>query len=111
LARTVDTAAHAVRREAFISTAARLFQTKGYEETSVQDILDALGTSRGAFYHYFDSKGALLDGVVELMVEESMASVTPRLADPDLAAVEKVRALFGGISEWKMEHADLTMAS
>jgi AcrR family transcriptional regulator len=110
VARTVDSATHAIRREAFVVAATRLFQSKGYEETSVQDILDALGTSRGAFYHYFESKGALLDAVIEQMVDEALASVEPRLADHDLTAVGQLHALFGGIAAWKSEHADLAEA-
>ena len=61
MARTVDTEAHAVRREAFVDVAQRLMQTKGYEQMSIQDVLDELDASRGAFYHYFDSKTALLE--------------------------------------------------
>jgi len=38
--------------------------TTGFEQMSVQDILDELKISKGAFYHYFDSKLALLDGLV-----------------------------------------------
>jgi AcrR family transcriptional regulator len=110
LARTVDLASHAVRREAFVAAGTRLFQTKGYEETSVQDILDDVGTSRGAFYHYFDSKTALLDGVVEQMVEAALQSVEPRLDDPGLTALERLQALFGGIAAWKTEHVDLALA-
>ena len=43
------------RREELLATAERLFCTKGYEKTSVQDILDEMGFSKGGFYHHFDS--------------------------------------------------------
>ena len=68
MARTLDPAAHALRRDAFVDSAQRLMQARGYEEMTIQDVLDDLDTSRGAFYHYFDSKAALLDAVVERMV-------------------------------------------
>src|SRR2546430_3217796 len=61
MARTLNVAVHTVRKEAFIDAAQRLMQAKGYEQMSVQDVLDELGASRGAFYHYFDSKQALLE--------------------------------------------------
>ena len=70
MARTLNPAAHAVRRDAFVDAAQRLIQAKGYEEMSIQDVLDELGASRGAFYHYFDSKAALLEAVVERMVDD-----------------------------------------
>ena len=62
MARTVNATVYAVRRDAFIDAAQRLIQAKGYEQMSIQDVLDELDASTGAFYHYFDSKAALLDG-------------------------------------------------
>ena len=83
--RTLDPAAHAVRRDTFVDAAQRLITVKGYEEMSIQDVLAATGASKGAFYHYFDSKAALLDAVVERMVEQASVVVAPILEDPDAA--------------------------
>jgi AcrR family transcriptional regulator len=110
MARTVDTEAHAVRCEAFVDSALRLMQAKGYEQMSVQDVLDETGASRGAFYHYFDSKTALLEAVVTRVVDTALASVTPLVDDPSVAAVPKLEGLFGGIAQWKMERTDLMLA-
>ena len=41
----------------------RLFQTKGYEHTTIQDIVDALGMSKGAVYHHFKSKEAIYNRI------------------------------------------------
>lgn len=49
------------RRGELLAAAEKLFYTKGYENTSVQDILDAVGFSKGGFYHHFDSKLAVLE--------------------------------------------------
>src|ERR1700719_1919309 len=65
VAPTENTTLHGVRREAFLDVAQRLVETKGYEAMSIQDVLDALEVSKGAFYHYFHSKQALLEAVVE----------------------------------------------
>ena len=54
--------------EKIIVTAARLFVEKGYEQTSVQDILDATGLSKGGLYHHFKSKEQILDPVREQAV-------------------------------------------
>ena len=85
-----------MRREAFVDAAQRLLQAKGYEHTSIQDVLDEVGASRGAFYHYFASKTALLEAVVTRMVDASLASVAPVLDDPALDAVARFEGLFGG---------------
>lgn len=103
-------AVHAVRRDAFLDAAQRLIQAKGYEQMSVQDILDELGASRGAFYHYFDSKVTLLDAVVERMVVTATDAVAPVVNDPGLTAPEKLTHLFAGIRRWKTERKDLMLA-
>src|SRR4030081_3385714 len=108
--RTVNVAVHRVRREAFFEVAQRLIQTKGYEQMSIQDVLDALGTSRGAFYHYFDSKQALLEAVVDRMADGAMAGVAPALPDPDLPALRKLERVFGAIARWKAEQKELVLA-
>jgi len=47
-------------RQNLLQAALRLFGERGYHATSLQDVIDAAGCSKGAFYHYFDSKEDLL---------------------------------------------------
>src|SRR5262245_55101823 len=107
--RTLDRAAHARRRGAFIGAAERLIRSKGYEQMSVQDVLDALDASRGAFYHYFDSKVGLLAAVVERMVEESIGALRPILADRGLSATDKLGALFAGVARHRGARTELVL--
>ena len=110
MARILDPAVHAVRRETFVDIAQRLIQAKGYEQMSIQDVLDEAGASRGAFYHYFDSKAALLEAVVERMVEAAIATLSPLVADPAVPALEKLQGVFSGIARWKGERTELMVA-
>lgn len=110
MARTVNVEARAIRREAFVDAGLRLIQTRGYEQMSVQDVLDELDASRGAFYYYFSSKRALLEAVVDRVVEVGLAAVTPVVTDPTLSAVEKLERLFTGIAVWKSERKELMLA-
>ena len=110
MARTFDPQAHAVRRDEFADSAQRLIQTKGYEQVSVQDVLADLGASKGAFYHYFDSKAALLDAVVQRMTDAATATLVPLVTDPNLSAVQKLEGVFSGIARWKSERTELVMA-
>jgi len=110
MARTLNPVAHSVRRDAFIDAAQNLIQTRAYERFSLQDILDATGASKGAFYHYFDSKAALLDAVVDRMADQAMAQVQPLLDDPSLSAPRKLEVVFGGIAQYKAERKDLVLA-
>ncbi len=110
MARTVNEAVRTVRREAFIEAAQRLMQTRGYEQMSIQDLLDELDASRGAFYHYFDSKQELLEAVIERMVDAGLASIAPVLERHDLSATAKLVGIFNGIGRWKTERKALVLA-
>ena len=109
MARTLDPAAHAVRRDTFLDAAQRLIQTKGYEQMSVQEVIEAAGTSKGAFYHYFDSKAALLEGVIDRMVVGATAHVESLLRDANLDAPAKFRGMFSGIASFKTERRELLL--
>jgi AcrR family transcriptional regulator len=108
--RTVNVEVHKVRRDAFLDIAQDLIQTKGYEQMSIQDVLEKLEASRGALYHYFDSKQALLDGVVERFADSAMTAVAPILADPSLPALRKLSLVVGGIAQFKAEQKELVLA-
>ena len=110
MARTVNLEMRTVRRDAFLDAAQRLIQTKGYEQMSIQDVLDALETSRGAFYHYFESKLELLEAVVERFADVALAAVSPILDDPTLPALRKLERVFAGIARYKAEQKDLILA-
>jgi AcrR family transcriptional regulator len=110
LPRTVNVEARAIRREAFVEVSLRLIQAKGYEQMSIQDVLDELDASRGAFYHYFASKLALLQAAVDHIVAAAMEAVSPVAADPRLSAAQKIERLFSGIAGWKAERRELMLA-
>lgn len=48
-------------KERIVNAAWELFHIKGYEDTTVEDIIAAAGTSKGTFYYYFERKDGLLD--------------------------------------------------
>lgn len=89
--------------------AQRLVQTKGYEAMSIQDVLNELEASKGAFYHYFDSKQALLEAVVERFADSAIADLAPVLNDPNLPALRKLERFLAGIARRKAEHKDLML--
>lgn len=61
------------KRQEMLAVAERLFCLKGYEATSVQDILDVLHASKGGFYHHFASKEALLNILFEQRAASALA--------------------------------------
>jgi AcrR family transcriptional regulator len=109
MARTVNPTLHTVRRDAFLDAAQHLVESKGYEAMSVQDVLDALEVSKGAFYHYFDSKQALLEAVVDRFAEGGMTALAPILNDPKLPAITKLERVFSGLARWKAQRKELVL--
>ena len=109
MTRTLNPTLHTVRRDAFLDAAQRLVETKGYEAMSVQDVLDALDVSKGAFYHYFVSKQAVLEAVVERFADGGMAAIKPIIDDPALPALKKLERVFAGIAGWKAERKELVL--
>jgi AcrR family transcriptional regulator len=74
-------------RQRLVATAARLFTDRGYDATSIEDILAETGVSRGALYHHFDSKEAVLEAVLrEIEAEVAQATVEASRGARDPAA-------------------------
>lgn len=53
-----------------VSAAWKLFYEHGYDDTTIEEIIFESGTSKGSFYHYFDSKDALLGSLAYLFDEK-----------------------------------------
>jgi len=101
MARTVNEAAYAVKRNEILDVTQRLIYTKGYEQMAIQDILGDLQISKGAFYHYFDSKPALLEALIERLRQEAQQLLTPIVQDPHLGALEKLQRFIDTGVRWK----------
>ena len=95
-----------VRRNEILDVAQQFFYQKGYAQTSVQDVITEIGIAKGTFYHYFSSKLDLLDAVVERMIEQTLQSMEPLVADERLSALEKFERFFNDIANWKIENKD-----
>lgn len=93
-----------VRRAEILDTAQKFFYIKGYEQTSIQDIISEIGIAKGTFYHYFNSKPDLLDAVIERMTGQVLQALAPLVADPRLTALEKLNRLFDQIASWKNQN-------
>jgi len=104
MARHVKPDEYAARRREILDAALRLMHDKGYERMTIQDVLTELEMSKGALYHYFDSKQALLEGIVESMGESGSAALGAVVDDPNLGAIEKLHAYFQMSAAWRAEH-------
>ena len=71
-----------------VSSAWELFYRYGYDDTTIDDIVELSGTSKGSFYHYFESKDALL-GSLSYLFDEKYEELAETM-DPTLGPVEKL---------------------
>ena len=101
MARTVKEEEYTVKRQEIIEAAQRQVYTKGYDQMSIQDILDELQISKGAFYHYFHSKGDLLEALIDRMRLDVEPIMLPIINDPDLPTIEKLHRFFNVVGRWK----------
>jgi AcrR family transcriptional regulator len=99
-----------VRRDAFLDVAQRLIQTKGYESFSIQDVIAEVGASKGAFYHYFGSKGDLLESIVERMADGVEGGWDKVMTRPGLSAIERFEGVFATTAQYKNARRDLALA-
>ena len=79
-----------------VSTAWQLFYRYGYDNTTIDDIVEASNTSKGSFYHYFESKDALMGSLSYLFdekYEELMETLDPNL-DPLQKLIQMNQELF-----------------
>lgn len=60
------------RKQELLKIAYRMFIEKGYENTSIDEIIAEAGIAKGTYYYYFESKEATLEAVIEMMIEEEV---------------------------------------
>ncbi|MCP4415008.1 MAG: TetR/AcrR family transcriptional regulator, partial [Chloroflexi bacterium] len=85
------------------TAAQQLFFTKGYENTSINDIIQAIGVSKGAFYHHFDSKTAVLEAIVTQIMREIHNNLQAITADESLTAIPKWQKMMQHTNSWTIE--------
>jgi len=109
MARIVNKEEYEVRRNEILDAAQRLVYTRGYDQMSIQDILTEVHISKGAFYHYFDSKQALLEALIKRMAKQVIQLLIPIVQDDQLPAPEKLHRLFDAASRWKTDRKDVML--
>jgi len=104
MARMIKHDEHAARRREILRAAVELMREKGYERMTIEDVLARTGMSKGALYHYFRSKYALLEGVVMAIGQEGLDELQKVVDDPQLAAIDKLHAYFRAEASLKAEN-------
>ncbi|ADI00329.1 TetR/AcrR family transcriptional regulator [Salisediminibacterium selenitireducens] len=80
-------------KERITAKALELFEQKGFAETSIREIVDALGISKGAFYHYFAAKDEILSHLHMAYIDTLVKEQADTLRDASLSSEEKLRRI------------------
>ena len=94
------------RADQLLETATLLFKEKGYHNTSMQDLADALGMQKGSLYYYIDSKEELLRELLEQATSILGAQIDEIYA-ADLCPSEKLRLALENHGQAMMDHLNL----
>lgn len=76
-----------------IDAAMKLFLEKGYENTTMQDIVEASGMSKGAIYHYFKSKQEIVAYLSDYEKEQFTSRLKELVAHQGMTAQQKIRQI------------------
>jgi AcrR family transcriptional regulator len=109
MARLSREEAHTAKRNAILDVAQQLVYSIGYERMTIQDLLDTLHISKGAFYYYFDSKPAVLEALVERAQADVEALLLPIARDSHLSALDKLQRFFPVLARWKTARKDFLL--
>ncbi|ORX10160.1 hypothetical protein AWC31_08295 [Mycolicibacterium wolinskyi] len=95
---------YAARRGEILDVALQLMHDKGYEKMTIDDVLTKLQMSKGALYHYFGSKQALLEGIVDALAESASRPLRAVVDDAGLGAIDKLNAYMNASATWKADN-------
>ena len=80
----------AERRNEILDVAERLFCTKGYDQTSTNDILSEIGIARGTLYYHFSSKEDILDAMIDRILDEIVRRASQIALDGSIPVLERM---------------------
>jgi AcrR family transcriptional regulator len=100
----------AVRREELLDITFDLCRSHGYAAIRVEQIVQAAGVAKGTFYHYFGSKDAVLEALVERFGDSLFGNLRDAAARPGTAC-QRLQAVMDAAAAFKSSQADLSYAS
>lgn len=81
------------RKKEIVETACQLFLSKGYDKTTMRDVMEQLQIAKGTIYHYFKSKDQLLDAVITQIVDEDLAKMKQLVDGAEGSALDMMEFL------------------
>jgi AcrR family transcriptional regulator len=96
-----------IRRAEILQQALSIFLKRGYESTSLNDLISEAGLSKGMFYHYFASKEELLRALFDMVADQTFEALEPALIERDVPSVERLQNVLNRSAEIRLTQVDL----
>ena len=78
------------RKKEILDTAEQLFASNGFDNTSTNDIINAIGIARGTLYHHFTSKEDILDSVIDRIINTLMRNAKEIADDKQIPLLDRL---------------------
>ena len=95
------------KKEQILDMSFSLFLEKGYDNTSISDILSKLDIARGTLYYHFESKEAIMDAIIERSAKKIVEEAKGIVLQKGLSVHEKIFLLFSAASMKRLSGGDL----
>jgi len=92
-----------------VDAAWELFTILGYDGTTIEVIIDRVGVSKGAFYHYFSDKQEILDAVMERMISAGLEDLKLITEDSELSALAKLNRYLASSRSWRLSSMETVL--
>jgi AcrR family transcriptional regulator len=92
-----------VRKKEFLDAALELFYESGYDKTSINDIINKVGVTKGAFYYHFKSKDEVLDTIALQQAEEMVEVFIGVVDENDENSLAKINRIISSMQKYRAE--------
>ncbi|MBE6486797.1 MAG: TetR/AcrR family transcriptional regulator [Methanosphaera stadtmanae] len=90
------------RKKELLSIAYDMFITRGYEKTSVDEIIEKAQIAKGTYYYYFQSKEQMLEEVIDMMID-SETETAEQIIGKDISVPQKIVGILASIKPTEAE--------
>ena len=84
------------RKQELLQIAYRMFISRGYENTSVDEIIEEADIAKGTYYYYFETKEQMLEEVIGMMIDQEMEAAG-RILQAEIPVPQKIIGMISSL--------------